>query len=48
MAVMMISTKNDCMIEPEGVVPKNAFGVMSKINAKVPLAKIDPNVCDII
>lgn len=44
--VMIISTTNDCMDEPDGMVPKYASGVTFKINVNVPLPKRDPNSCD--
>lgn len=46
MKVIMISTTNDCMIEPDGLVPKKAFGFMSIINTTVPLARVAPKICD--
>lgn len=47
MKVTMISTTTDCMVDPTGAVPKNALGVMFEIKDIVPLARIDPNICDI-
>ena len=48
MKLTMISTTSDCMVDPDGVVPKNALGVMSMINANVPLARTAPRNCDTV